>query len=176
MKTCTNIALADGMRSIVFTIKAGRQTKEITMKLPEKPFKGGDFRPSTTTKVLDTLLEAVYPGMTEQVELFKRFRTEVRNNALLINSSPARFRDTLELEGLHNLIELGQQITPEGEEAYLFYRSALMKMNSFASGSGSDELPEVVQARREAYELKKAETGKKNISRAVETHKANHAK
>ena len=174
MRTCTNIALADGMRSIVFTIKAGRQTEEITMKLPEKPFKGGDFRPSTTTKVLDTILEAVYPGMTEQVELFKRFRTEVRNNALLINSSPARFRDTL--EGLHNLIELGQQITPEGEEAYLFYRSALMKMNSFASGSETDELPEVVQARREAYEQKKAETGKKNIFRAVETHKANHAK
>lgn len=112
--------------------------------------------------------------MTEQVELFKRFRTEVRNNALLINSAPSRFRDVL--EGLKTLYELGQQITPEGEEAYLFYRSALMKMNSFASGSETDELPEVVQARREAYEQKKAETGMKNISKAVETRKANHAK
>lgn len=171
---CTNLAVNKNMTALTLTIDTGAEVR--SHEFPCKgQFKSGDFKPQFIENTLRLLVGYYYPNSVEQVDEIKLFRSQlVELTALLINSSPSRFRDTL--EGLQNLIELGQQITPEGEEAYLFYRSALMKMNSFASGSESDELPEVVQARREAYELKKAETGKKNISRAVETHKANHAK
>lgn len=44
-------------------------------------------------------------------------------------------------------------------------RTTLSLMNSFATGVRSEESPEIVQARREAYEQKKRETGANNLKK-----------
>lgn len=167
---CTNLAVNKNMTALTLTIDTGSEVRSHDFPCKGQ-FKAGDFKPQFIENVLRLLVGYYYPDSVEQVDEIKLFRSQLVELTALMNKYPhlaINYR-----ERMPEIYQDAQRITEEGTEAFKLYRSALRKMNSFASGVESDEDPEKAQARREAYLEKKRETGTKNVQKAIAKHKEN---
>lgn len=164
---CTNLSLSD-FQYLTLTFKQGKALSELKYDLFEirkDPFHRGDFWPGVVNKVCAKVVEDLYPGQLKQVEIFRVFRTMMRNTSLAFNANPARFPETL--SALSDLQTLGEQITDEGQTAFLCWRSVLLKMNSFATGAEVEDDPAVVQEKRIAAEDSKLNASRENAKKAT---------